>query len=50
MIKYLLFAFLLFSCQNQPEVKPEPIAQEPDGGHDHHHHDHDQRAGRVIFS
>ena len=30
MIKYLIFAFLLFSYQNQPEVKPEPIAQEPE--------------------
>ena len=30
MIKYLIFALFLFSCQNEPEVKPEPIAQEPE--------------------
>ena len=29
MIKYLIFALFLFSCQNEPEVKPEPVAEEP---------------------
>ena len=28
MIKYLIFALFLFSCQNEPEVKPEPVAEE----------------------
>ena len=30
MIKYLIFALFLFSCQNEPEVKPDPIAEEPE--------------------
>lgn len=30
MIKYLIFALFLFSCQNESEVKPEPVAEEPE--------------------
>ena len=32
MIKYSIFALFLFlfSCQNKPEVKPEPVVEEPD--------------------
>ena len=31
MIKYSIFALFLFlfSCQNEPEVKPEPVLEEP---------------------
>ena len=28
MIKFLIFALFLFSCQNEPESKPEPEVQE----------------------
>ena len=32
MIKYSIFTLFLFlfSCQNEPEVKPEPIVEEPE--------------------
>ena len=30
MIKYLIFALFLFSCQNEPEIRLESKVQEPD--------------------
>ena len=30
MIKYLIFALFLFSCQNEPEIKLESEVQEPE--------------------
>ena len=32
MIKYSIFALFLFlfSCQNKPQVKPEPVVEEPE--------------------
>ena len=30
MIKYLIFALFLFSCQNEPEIRQESEVQEPE--------------------